>query len=109
MEAHLRRLSWDEEAVGICRGAYGCRDRYAAGFYGSWGPEKAVMGERPCVDMQGSVCRRACIRGSAEEGGIGEEGRSGTSFGGEPFVLLFDPITFGSPTRGKEIDVVVNH
>ena len=31
------------------------------------------------------------------------------SFGGEPFVLLFDPIAFGSPTGGKEIDVVVNH
>ena len=29
-------------------------------------------------------------------------------YGGEPFVLLFDPIAFGSPTGGKEIDVVVN-
>ena len=26
-------------------------------------------------------------------------------FGGEPFVLLFDPITFGSPARKKEIEV----
>ena len=33
----------------------------------------------------------------------------GTFFGGGPFVLLFDPITFGSPTGGKEIDVVVNN
>ena len=30
-------------------------------------------------------------------------------YGGGPFVLLFDPITFGSPTGGKEIDVVVNN
>ena len=29
--------------------------------------------------------------------------------GGEPFVLLFETITFESPTGGKEIDVVVNH
>ena len=29
--------------------------------------------------------------------------------GGEPFVLLFDPITFGSPAGKKEIDVLVNH
>ena len=31
------------------------------------------------------------------------------AFGGEPFVLLFDPITFGSPAGKKEIDVLVNH
>ena len=30
-------------------------------------------------------------------------------YGGGTFVLLFDPIIFGSPTGGKEIDVVVNH
>ncbi len=29
--------------------------------------------------------------------------------GGEPFVLLFDPITFGTPAGKKEIDVLVNH
>ena len=30
-------------------------------------------------------------------------------FGGEPFVLLFAPITFGPPARKKETDVLVNH
>ena len=29
--------------------------------------------------------------------------------GGEPFVLSSDPITFGSPGGGKEIDVLFNH
>ena len=29
--------------------------------------------------------------------------------GGERFVLLFETITFGSPTGRKEIAVVVNH
>ena len=29
--------------------------------------------------------------------------------GGEPFILLFETITFGAPVGGKEIDVVVNH
>ena len=29
--------------------------------------------------------------------------------GGEPFVLLFDPITVGTPAGKKEIDVLVNN
>ena len=37
------------------------------------------------------------------------EWERGRAIGGEPFVLLFDPITFGSPTGGKEIDVAVNN
>ena len=32
-----------------------------------------------------------------------------SSYGGEPFVLLFDPIIFGSPAGKKEIDVLFNH
>ena len=32
-----------------------------------------------------------------------------TKYGGEPFVLLFETITFGSPTGGKEIVVVVKN
>ena len=30
-------------------------------------------------------------------------------YGREPFVLLSDPITFGSLAGGKEIDVLINH
>ena len=51
--------------------------------------------------MQGSERERERDRERERE-------RQRKTNGGEPFVLLFEPIAFGSPTGGKEIDVVVN-
>ena len=38
-----------------------------------------------------------------------ESRKRGNAYGGEPFVLLFDSITFGTPAGKKEIDVLVDH